>query len=227
MVSSPVGGQAPSQPARCRSSRPARIGSFTCLPRAHYALRSGLDVEDAVEAGDLEDLAGVGVEIADDDLPSRLLAPQAGLGPNDDAEAHRIDEAELGEFEDEFAGDAGEGRLHLLPEERSGEDVEFAPDGDDHVSAVGGDVNAEVVGHAGPEARRNVGHRVTSGPPVTNTAGAQPCPFFPTGAPRGRTPSASGVTAAVVEPAEDLPSQAEGGMESDGRSEEHTSELQQ
>src|SRR5205823_3125814 len=55
-----------------------------------------LNVEDPVEAGDLEHLAGVGVEVAHDDLAGRRLAPEPGLGPHDHPEPHRVDEGEAG-----------------------------------------------------------------------------------------------------------------------------------
>jgi hypothetical protein len=63
-----------------------------------------------------------------------------------------------GEVEHQLPGHSGQRRLHPLPQERGGEHVEFAAEGDDEVTSVGIDVDSEIVGHAQPEAPRYVSH---------------------------------------------------------------------
>ena len=129
----------------CASRRSGWLGDAVEL--RHSFVAGPVDREDAVEAGDFEDLRDVPVAADERELP--VVRAQA-LDPSDEhAEGGRVDEGGRREIDDHLLAALADHLEQLLLELRGRVEVDFAGQGD-HVGIVGELLGFDVEVHVSP-----------------------------------------------------------------------------
>src|SRR5436309_5170542 len=135
-------------------------------PNGGAGVRSAGDGEGGAQPGDLEDLAGRGLEPPQLDTTTALAGPLQR--PDEHAEAGRVDEVHAGEVDDDLAGALLDQPVELVAQRRRGRDVDLAFDDDRRCAGVVTDRDPKVLARGQVRAGGDHGGKNTQPLPPVN-----------------------------------------------------------